>query len=75
MTFFLELLATLAALGLLWWLFSRLLRPKAPAEPAEDPFSHVPAPRRVGPKGKHGAVALAEPQDGDPADLFPPRSL
>jgi hypothetical protein len=72
---FLEVLTVLATLGLALWFLGRLLRPKAPAEPAEDPFSRVSAPRMVGPKGKHGAVALEEPQDGDPADLFPPRAL
>jgi hypothetical protein len=42
MTAFLEVLTAIAALCLAWWLLRRLLRPKAPADPAEDPFSFVP---------------------------------
>jgi hypothetical protein len=75
MTAFLEVLTVLATLGLAWWLFRRLLRPKAPADPAEDPFSFVPAPRGMRPKGRAGAVALEEPEEDNPADAFPPREL
>jgi hypothetical protein len=72
---FLEVLTVIAALCLVWWLSCRLLRPKAPADPADDPFSFVPAPRGMGPKGKSGAVALEEPEEDNPADAFPPREL
>jgi hypothetical protein len=72
---FLEVLTVIAALCLVWWLSRRLLRPKAPADPADDPFSFVPAPRGMGPKGKSGAVALEEPEEDNPADAFPPREL
>jgi hypothetical protein len=75
MTTFLEVLTAIAALVLAWWFLSRLLRPKAPADPAEDPFSLVRAPRGMGPKGKSGAVALEEPGEDNPADAFPPREL
>jgi hypothetical protein len=75
MTAFLEILTALAAICLAWWLVRKLLRPKAPADPAEDPFSRVPVPRGVGPKGRSSAVALEEPEDDNPADAFPPREL
>jgi hypothetical protein len=72
---FLGVLTVIAALGLVWWLSRRLLRPKASADPAEDPFSLVPASRGMGPKGRSGAVALEEPEEDNPADAFPPREL
>jgi hypothetical protein len=75
MTAFLEVLTTLAALCPAWWLLRMLLRPKAPADPTEDPFSFVPVPRGMGPKGKSGAVALEEPEEDNPSDAFPPRQL
>lgn len=75
MTTFLEALTALAILGLALWFLGRLLRPKAPAEPAEDPFSSVPVPRGMRPKGRLGAVALEEPGEDDTADAFPPREL
>lgn len=73
MTFYLELLTALALVCLFWWLLYRLLRPKAPADPAEEPLSFVPASLRKGPKGRPGAVALEEPEEDNPADAFPPR--
>ena len=75
MSSFLEVLTALATVFIALWFLRRLLREKAPAEPAEDPFSFVPAPRRTAPKGKSGAVALEEPEEDDPTDLFPPRVL
>jgi hypothetical protein len=72
---FLEILTALATLCLAWWLFRRLLRPKAPAEPAEEPYSLVPAPRKRGPKGRSAAVALEEPDEDGPADAYPPRAI
>jgi len=72
---FLEALAALIVLGLLWlWVMSRV-QPKAPANPAEDPLSYVPAPHGGGPKGRSGAVALQEPEADDPTDAFPPRRI
>jgi len=75
MTAFLEILTVLAILGLGVWFLRRLLRPKAPAEPAEDPFSSVRVPRGMRPKGRSGAVALEEPGEDNLADGFPPREL
>ena len=75
MSAFLEVLTALLALGFSWWMLRRLLRPRAPADPAEDPYSLVPAPRGMGPKGKSGAVALEEPEEDNPSDAFPPREL
>jgi len=72
---FLEALTALAILGLALWFLRSLLRPKAPAEPAEDPFSSVPVPRGMRPKGRSGAVALEAPGEDDPTDAFPPREL
>jgi hypothetical protein len=75
MSAFQEVLTALLALGFTWWMLRRLLRPKASADPAEDPYSSVPAPRGMGPKGKSGAVALEEPEEDNPSDAFPPREL
>jgi hypothetical protein len=70
---FIEALIALLVFCLVWlWLMSRI-RPKAPANPAEDPLSYVPAPNAKGPKGRSGAVALQEPEDDGPVDAFPPR--
>jgi hypothetical protein len=71
----LEVLTALAALCLAWRLLRILLRPKAAADPAEGPFSFVPVPRGMGPKGKSGAIALEEPEEDNPSDAFPPRQL
>jgi len=43
------------------------------AEPIDDPFSRVPAYRNRPPRGRSGAMALAEPDDDPPADCLPPR--
>jgi hypothetical protein len=75
MTVLLEVLTVLLSLCLAGWFLRRLLRPRAPAEPAEDTFSFVPVPRRIEPKGKSGAVALEEPEEDNPSDAFPPREL
>lgn len=68
------LIAALAAWSV-WWLIRKMLRPRAPAEPADEPFAEVAAPLKRGPKGRAGAVALEEPEDGDHPDAFPPRTL
>ncbi len=75
LTVFLEVLTVLLALCLAGWLLHRLLRPKARADAAEDPFSLVSVPREMRPKGRSGAVALEEPEEDNPADAFPPREL
>ena len=72
---FLQILIAVLAAWSVWWLIRKLLRPRAPAEPADDPLALIPAPRKYGPKGRAGAVAVEEPEDDGPADCFPPRSL
>jgi hypothetical protein len=74
MSIFLEILSAVLAIGVVWWLIRRLLRPAAPAEPVDDPFALVPAPRKRGPKGRSGAVALEEPEEETDA-TFPPIRL
>jgi hypothetical protein len=76
MSNFLEILSAVLVTWLVWWLVRRMLQPGAPAEPVDDPFASVPAPRRRGPKDRAGAVALEEPDDDEGnADPFPPRGL
>ena len=80
MSVLLPLLFAFAALGLLWRLLHSFFRPSQPSpsqptESVDDPFAPVPATRKGGPKGLSGAVALEEPDDEDPADGFPPRSV
>jgi len=88
MSTFLEILSAVLAIWIVWWLVRRMLQRGAPAEfrkmlrlgtpadPVDDPFASVPAPRRRGPKDKAGAVALEEPDDDDgEVDSSPPRSL
>lgn len=72
---FLQILIAAFAVWSIWWLIRKLLRSRAPAEPADDPMALVPASRRRGPKGRAGAVAVEEPKDDGPADCLPPRSL
>ena len=52
-----------------------MLRPKSPAEPADEAV--VPTPLKGNPKGRAGAVALEEPDEGAQGeiDAFPPRQL
>lgn len=75
MQVFLELLILLLAAWLVWSLIRKMVRPQAPAEPADEPFAEVPAPVKRGPKGLAGAVALEEPSDDDSPDVVPPRSM
>ena len=72
---FLELVIVLLAAWLVWALIRKMVRPQAPAEPADEPFAEVPAPIKRGPKGLAGAIALEEPSDDDSSDAFPPRSV
>ena len=72
---FFQILIAALAVWSVWWLIQKLLRPRAPAEPADDPMALVPASRKRGPKGRAGAVAVEEPGDDGPADCFPPRRL
>jgi len=58
-----------------WWLVRRLLRPRSPAEPADEPFAPVGVPVKRGPRGRTGAVAIEEPDEDKPSDHFPTRSL
>jgi hypothetical protein len=74
-TAFLEVPTAIAALCFACWLLRRLLRHKAPADLAEDPFSFVPVPHGMGPKGRSGAVALEDHEEDNPSDAFPPREL
>jgi len=71
----LVILIVLGALWAVWRMLRSLFLPSHPAEPVDDPFSVVPAPRKRGPKGRAGAVALEEPEDDEPGDAFPPRTL
>ena len=41
----------------LWW------RDPPPGWPPYDPYARKPVPRRPAPKGRAGAVALAEPDE------------
>ncbi len=75
MSLLVELLIFGAAALLVWMLVARMLRPRAPAEPSGEPFANVPASLRRGPKGRSGAVAVAESDDDEPSDAFPPRVI
>ncbi len=72
---FFQIMIAALAVWSVWWLIRKLLRPRAPAEPADDPLVPVPASCKHGPKGRAGAVALQELEDDGPADCFPPRLL
>src|SRR6266567_1739070 len=60
---FIQILIVVLAAGSVWWLIRKLLRPRAPAEPADDPLALVPAPQKRGPRGRAAAVAVEEPED------------
>jgi hypothetical protein len=59
------------------WVVFRFVRsqfsPREPAEADQDPFAGVRSPNKRGPRGRSGAVALAEPDDGEEDQSFPPR--
>jgi negative regulator of sigma E activity len=75
MQLFLQLQIAALAIWLSWALIRKMLRPRAPAEPAEDPFAEVSAPLKRNPKGRTGAVAIEEPEEGEYPDAYPPRTL
>ena len=75
MEFFLQLVVVLLAICSAWWLIRKMVRPRAPADPADEPFAEVLSPKKLSPTGRANAVALAEPDDDDPADAYPPRVL
>jgi hypothetical protein len=74
-TTFLELLLLLAVVWFVWRFLNSIFNPHQPAEPIEDPFAGVRAPRRRGPKGQAGAVALAEPDEDTEDDADTPRNM
>ena len=53
----------------------KMLRRGAPAEPAEEPLAEVSAPLKRNLKGRTGAVAVAEPEESENPEAFPPRRL
>ena len=59
------------------WLVFRFVRsqfhPRKLAEADQDPYAGVRSPNKRGPRGRSGAVALAEPDDGEEDQSFPPR--
>ncbi len=75
MSLFWEILIAILAVALLGWLIRKRLRPQAPAEPVDDPFAPVTAPRKRGPKTRSGAVALEEPDGDDDTDIDPPKTM
>jgi threonine/homoserine/homoserine lactone efflux protein len=74
----LEILWVISVAVLLWLVF-RFVRSKFhPREPAEavgdqDPFAGVRSPNKRGPWGRSGAVAMAEPDEGEEVQPYPPR--
>ena len=75
MSIIIAILVGLIVLWFVWRVIRLLFLPSQPAEPVDDPFSLVPAPRKRGPKGRAGAVALEEPDEDDPDDYSPLPSL
>ena len=75
MPFFIEFLLATFAVWCTWLLIRRALRPRSPAEPADEPFAFVGAAVKRGLMGRAGAVAIEEPEDEKGSDYFPPRSL
>jgi hypothetical protein len=75
MSLFIEILLATFAVWCTWILIRSALRPRSPAEPADDPSAPVGAIVKRGPKGRAGAVAIEEPEDDNQSDYSPPRSL
>jgi len=69
----------LAIVAVVLWFALRfirtLFRPREPSESIEDPLAGVPSPKKRGPQNRSGAVALAEPDEGDEDRSYPPRNL
>jgi hypothetical protein len=79
MQLFAEIFITILVVLFTSWSIRRMLRLRACAEMAdepfaEDPFADVSAPLKPNPKGRTGAIAMEEPDD-DISDAFPPRML
>jgi hypothetical protein len=73
-----EFLWLVIALALLWFVFRFVrskFRPREPSETVEDqdPFAGVRSPNKRGPQSRSGAVALAEPDEAEEDQSFPPR--
>jgi len=63
---------------LLWLVFPFVRSKFSPREPSEtvedqDPFAGVRSPNKRGPRSRSGAVALAEPDEDQEDQSFPPR--
>lgn len=80
MSTFLAVLIAFVAIVALWRFLTSHFRTGQPAnpvdaEPIDDPFAPVPAPRKNLPKARSGAAAVEEPDDAVTADCFPARAL
>jgi len=75
-----QLALAVAVLWLVLRFVRSLFRPREPSESledprVEDPLAGVPSPKKRSPQNRSGAVALAEPDEGDENRSFPPRNL
>ena len=79
MQMFIQVAIAVLAIWAAWWSIRKMMKREAwkgaPPKSAGDPFARVPAPRKSNPKGRAGAVALEEPDDEEPADAYPPRTM
>jgi hypothetical protein len=80
MELFLEVFLMAAVVASGGWMIRRMRRRETPVEEASagqsgDPFARVSVPRKNSPKGRTGAVAVAEPDEENYPDLFPPRTF
>jgi hypothetical protein len=72
-------------IGVLWLVLRfvlSLVSSRIPAESVDpliegprDPSAGVPSPKKRGPRNRSGAIALAEPDEEDGNQSFPPRQL
>lgn len=72
----LGVLISLVAILMVWRFVASMFQSGQQAEPIDaesidDPYSRVPAFRKNPPRGRSGAMALAEPDDDPPADCLP----
>ena len=71
MQIFLPILIAVLVAACVGWPVGKMLRPRTPAEAADEPFQDASATLKRGLKGRTGALTVAAPDDSDYPDAYP----